>query len=139
MKRIILLLAVMVTVFSCVLPDEPEGLEYFDNLLACPTEGAYVGMIRVDVPADRIGLWLEITTCPDDVDEASVAPRIGDWIYISREVVRYADLGATLRFQIIDFNHFPESLPYHYTFYQDHTCYIANIKPVIVEPSVNEL
>ena len=133
MKRIIVSLVLMVAIFSCSLPDEPEGLEYFGNLQPCPVEGAYTGRVCVDEPEDGIGLWLEIVAAPDDaVDEDCMAPHLGDRVYISRNVVRRGDVGALLSFQITDLGHFPDTFPYRYIFYQNCVYYIANIKPLII-------
>ena len=131
MKRFIISFAVLLSVFACSLPDEPEGEEYFEHLTKCSVSGIYEATITANSYRDDIGIWCEITAQPEGITENTTTPGVGDWVYFNRFVHRARlDVGETIRFRIIDFGDFPKSFPFRYTFYQNHTYYIANIEPV---------
>lgn len=132
MKRFIITFAVVLSVFACKLPDEPEGEEYFEHLTKCPVEGIYEATITANSYRDDIGLWCEITTQPEGFSEEFTAPGVGDWVYFNRFVVNrlWLEVGESIRFRIVDFGDFPKSFPLRYTFYQNHSYYIANINPI---------
>jgi hypothetical protein len=137
MKRFIISFAVLLSVFACSLPDEPEGEEYFGHLTQCSASGIYEAIITANSVRDEIGLWCEITGQPDVIDEGSTAPGIGSWVYFNRFVLNRAwvEVGDTILFRIIDFGDFPKSFPYSYTFYQNHTYCIANIELIYIDQS----
>lgn len=135
-KKLMTLLLAMLALTACH-NDEPYGAEYFQNLMPSLTDGIYEGKILNLDPRsdDKIGIWCEITSHPDDiyVDSESIAPNKGSWIYVSRRAFNgnLPEPGTRINFQILGFGDWPpEDFPYGYLLFSNRCYYICDIKPV---------
>ena len=136
MKKILYITLVgLLALAACDEKDEPEGAEFFENLMPSPTEGIYEGKILDSRSDDNIGIWCEITSHPDDVDpdSESIAPNKGSWIYVSLRAFNgnLPESGTIIKFQILGIGDWPpEGFPYGYLLFMNRCYYICDIKPV---------
>ena len=135
-KKLMTLLLAVLALTACH-NDEPNGANYFQNLMPSPTDGIYEGKILNLDPRsdDKIGIWCEITSHPDDIyiDSELIAPNKGSWIYVSRKVFNgnLPEPGTRIKFQILGIGGWPpEGFPYVYLLYSNRCYYICDIKPV---------
>ena len=136
-KQLMTLLLALLALTACQHDDEPDGAEFFQDLIQSPTDGIYEGRVFSDSPKDKIGLWCEITNNPEDVDtQEYIAPSKGSMIYISRDVfLGYPPKNNTeIKFQILGIGHFPpESFPYGYLMDCYREYFICNINLIAVK------
>lgn len=136
-KQLTILLLALLALTACQHDDEPNGAEFFQNLIQSPTDGIYEGRVFSDSPKDKIGLWCEITKHPEDIDpQEYIAPSKGSMIYISRDVfLGYPPKNNTeIKFQILGIGRFPpEGFPYNYILQWGREYYICNINLIAVK------
>ncbi len=108
-NKLITLLLLLLAMTACNKDDEPfnvpvGGLEPFQNMTKCRTDGVYEGRIVSPINEDIDGVWCEITSIPDDALK-NKAPGLYSWIYIKRDnLIGFSgDLGTTIRFRILEY------------------------------------
>lgn len=103
-KYITILLIALASLIACHNYDEPDGAELFQDLLECPTDGIYNGIICANSTDDDTGVWCEITRIPEDAASKN-APGLHSFIYFKRDGINESCIkdGMSIRFRILEY------------------------------------